>query len=172
VGIGAFYNFNDRYSANAAFSQGERQLSSAGSFVIDSSVAFTQIAMPVSIVPQSQLAYYSDLDNYRGGDYWLWVARLGYGYNFLYRRMTLGALVALGPNLQHQENNFVQGGSSRWRVSTSARFRIGLWFEFKDDLIGALAMIDANQIVIEEFALNSRTARIQFFYVRLFDGLF
>jgi hypothetical protein len=26
--------------------------------------------------------------------------------------------------------------------------------------------------VIEEFALNSRTARIQFFYVRLFDGLF
>ncbi len=172
TGVGAFYNFNDRYSANAAFSQGERQLTSAGSFVADTSVSYTEIRTGASLVPASELSLYPDLDRYRGGDYWLWVARFGYGYNFVYRRMSLGALFALGPNLQQQVNFTVAGSASAWRVSTSARLRASLWFEFHDEFLGVVAMIDANRIVIDEFALNSRTSRIQFFYARLFDGLF
>ena len=171
TGVGAFYNFNDRYSANAAFSQGERQLTSAGSFVADTSVSYTEIRTGASLVPASELALYPDLDRYRGGDYWLWVARFGYGYNFVYRRMTLGALFALGPNLQQQTNMTDSGVASDWKVSTSARLRASLWFEFRDEFLGVVAMIDANRIVIDEFALNSRTSRIQFFYARLFDGL-
>lgn len=172
TGVGAFYNFNDRYSANAAFSQGERQLTSAGSFVADTSVTYTQIDTGASLVPPSQASLYPDLDRYRGGEYWLWVARLGYGYNFIYRRMTLGALFALGPNLQRQKNFTDSGSSSDWQVSYSARLRASLWFEFRDEFLGVVAMIDANRIVIDEFALNSRTSRLQFFYARLFDGLF
>lgn len=170
TGVGAFYNFNDRYSANAAFSQGERQLSSAGSFVADSAVSYTQIDTGASLVPSSQIAQYPDLDRYRGGEYWLWVSRIGYGYNFIYRRMTLGALLAFGPNLQHQTNFTESGSGSALRVSVSARVRASLWFEFHDEFLGLVAMIDANRIEIEEFAFNSRTSRFQLFYARLFDG--
>ena len=118
------------------------------------------------------MALYPDLNRYRGGQYWLWVARIGYGYNFVYRRMTLGALFALGPNLQQQTNFTDSGSGTAWRVSTSARLRAALWFEFHDEFLGVVGMIDANRIVIDEFALDSRTSRIQIFYARLFDGLF
>jgi hypothetical protein len=52
----------------------------------------------------------------------------------------------------------------------TVRLRLSLWFEFHDEFLGVVAIIDANRIVIEEFALNSCTSRIQFFYARLFDG--
>lgn len=172
AGFGGFLNFNEKYSSNAAFSQGERQLSSAGSFVIDSSLTYTQLNSSSSLVPASELPLYPDLDRYRGGAYWLWIVRLGYGYNFIYQRMTLGGLFSLGPNLHRQTNFNTDGVSRAWRVNTSVRLRLSLWFEFKDEFIGVIGMLDVNRMEIEEFALNSRTARVQLFYTRLFDGFF
>lgn len=58
----------------------------------------------------------------------------------------------------------------RYDRCLTVRLRASLWFEFHDEFLGVVAIIDANRIVIEEFALNSRTSRIQFFYARLFDG--
>jgi hypothetical protein len=52
----------------------------------------------------------------------------------------------------------------------TVRLRASPWFKFHDEFLGVVGMIDANRIVIEEFALNSCTSRIQFFYARLFDG--
>ena len=170
IGVGGFYNFNEKYSANAAFSQGERQLTSAGSFVLDSSVSFTRISNNENIVPASQISLYPDLADYRGGEYVLWVLRPGYGYNFVYRRMTVGGIFSLGPNLQHQLNRTVSGSNRRTRMEISARIRFSAWFEFQDHFFGGMLLVDVNRIAIQEFALESRTSTIQFFYGTMFDG--
>lgn len=172
LGIGAYYNFNEQYSTNAAFSQGERQLSSAGSFVLDTALSYTRINMGSDIVPAAENSFYPYLTRYRGGEYIIWVIRPGYGYNFIYKRMTIGAIFSLGPNLQRQVNHFISESETVYAVNVSGRIRLSMWFEFKEQFFGGMLRVDSNRISVREFALDSRTSNLQFVYGMFFDDFF
>lgn len=173
IGVGGFYNLNENYSSNAAFSQGERQLTSAGSFIVDTSISFLRLNTSESLVPASEKSFYPDLDSYRGGEYIIWSVKPGYGYNLVYGRLTLGGMFALGPALQRQYSKLLSIESRETiHVDISVDIKLSAWFEFKEQFAGVMAMIESNRISIEQFALESQTASIQLFYGMIIGNAF
>lgn len=98
-----FFNKNQRFSYMSAFSGYERQLKSAGSFFLLSSVYFVDLRSPDAFVMNEAVPFYpgwNTVNGFRGIG--LSVCP-GFSYNLvLFKRLTLNGMLSWGPEIQYR----------------------------------------------------------------------
>ena len=103
LGGNVYYVFNhNRFSYRSAFTQMERQMKSAGSFLLMTSVAIMNFSNEgQAFIPPQRLLGYNKNDFSYARLYNLALAP-GYGYTFVHDRLYLSASLFMGFGLQHQ----------------------------------------------------------------------
>lgn len=103
LGGNAYYVFNhNRFSYRAAFTQMERQMKSAGSFLVMTSAAIMNFSNESqALIPQQRLPGYNNNDFRYARLYNLALAP-GYGHTFVYDRLYVSLSLFMGLGLQHQ----------------------------------------------------------------------
>ncbi len=83
-GIEGYYVFKwKKYSLNAAFRQGEKQLKRSGSFMLKGDFSYIGIEGDSSLIPYTQAKYYNDMRGLKGSGFISGVISGGYTYVFI-----------------------------------------------------------------------------------------
>lgn len=114
-GLNVGFNFNKNFSMNAAFAQGERQKKGAGSFLMGISERYQRIEADTSFVPPSQGALYPNLDKLKFGNFTSTILYLGFGYQFVVKKVHFTPVVLAGSGFQIQ--SYTQTYSKRFRIN-------------------------------------------------------
>ncbi len=103
AGLSTHMVFSRKFSLKAALYQTEKQKKSAGGISLGAAMAFTYLKADSSLIPPSQLRYYSDIDSLTSGGFLTIAAAPGYSYTYVlpYDLYITGmALVGLGFQFQ------------------------------------------------------------------------
>lgn len=101
-GLNLGFNFNKNFSMNAAFAQGERQKKSAGSFLMGLSERYQRIEADTSFVPPTQGELYPNLNKLKYGNFTSTIFYLGFGYQFVIKRVHFTPVAMVGSGFQIQ----------------------------------------------------------------------
>jgi hypothetical protein len=101
-GLNLGFNFNKNFSMNAAFAQGERQKKSAGSFLMGLSERYQRIEADTSFVPPTQGKLYPNLDKLKYGNFTSTIIYLGFGYQFVIKKVHFTPILLAGSGFQIQ----------------------------------------------------------------------
>ncbi|OIP03732.1 MAG: hypothetical protein AUJ97_03980 [Bacteroidetes bacterium CG2_30_32_10] len=83
IGLEGYYVFSwKKYSLNAAFRQGEKQLKHSGSFLLKGDLSYIGIGGDSSLIPYTQSVYYNEMKGLQSGDFLSGVISAGYTYVF------------------------------------------------------------------------------------------
>jgi hypothetical protein len=102
AGLNLDFNFNKNFSLNAAFSQGERQKKSAGSFLLGITERYQGIDADTSFVPLTQGEYYPNLDKFKYGHFASTIISAGIGFQFVKYKFHFTPVLMAGTGLQIQ----------------------------------------------------------------------
>ena len=114
-GINLGFNFNKNFSMNAAFAQGERQKKSAGSFLMGLSERYQRIEADTSFVPPTQGSLYPNLDKLVYGNFISTIVYLGFGYQFVIKKVHFTPVLLAGSGFQFQ--SYVQTDKKRFWIN-------------------------------------------------------
>jgi len=115
TGLNLGFNFNKKFSMNAAFSQGERQKKSAGSFLMGFSERYQRINSDTSFVPPSQGEFYPNLDKFKYGNFLTTLISAGFGYQFVMKKLHFTPVLMAGTGIQFQ--GYAQTNRRRFRIN-------------------------------------------------------
>ncbi len=101
-GLNLGFNFNKNFSMNAAFAQGERQKKSAGSFLMGLTERYQRIEADTSFVPPTQGVLYPNLDKLKYGNFTSTIIYLGFGYQFVIKKVHFTPVAMAGSGFQIQ----------------------------------------------------------------------
>lgn len=110
LGFYTYYSFSKKFSVKAAFQQSERQVKSAGSFMIMLSDRLDRIYSEESVIPESHKSEYKDLAKFRRGGFNTLLFQPGYGYTFVHERFYFTPVIFAGGGVQFQNYYTTQGG--------------------------------------------------------------
>jgi hypothetical protein len=163
AGINLGFNFNRNFSMNAAFSQGERQKKTAGSFLLGFSERYQRIDSDTSFVPPTQGPNYPNLDKFQYGNFFTTIISAGIGFQFVVRKFHFTPVLMAGSGVQIQ--NYMTDKHRFWlNVPTyaSAKGQIG----YNGDTFFA------NLIYTNEFnSIPIKESRIRLFYNTIEAGV-
>jgi hypothetical protein len=173
-GLNGTYVFNnDKFSFKAAFQNTERQLSSAGSWLLSGKLSVYSISADSSLVPFDVQELYPNAKDIKG----LSVINLGSagGYTYTYvlgDYFYFNAALMMGLNLQMVSrinlSNENIGGETK--ISSNAQFRLAIGCNKPKVFYGFSATFDSYSIRnSEESYFNYNYGRIRFFYGRRFN---
>ncbi len=150
AGLNLLFNFNKKFSMNAAFAQGERQKKSAGSFLMGFSERYQRINSDTSFVPPTQGEFYPNLDKFKYGNFLTTLISVGFGYQFVMKKFHFTPVVMTGTGVQFQ--NYAQTHKSRFRINipTYASARAQLGYNGDHFFTNIIYMTEFNTIPIKE----------------------
>lgn len=127
TGLNLGFNFNRDFSLNAAFSQGERQKKTAGSFLMGLSERYQRLDVDTSFVPPGQGSLYPNLDKLNYGNFVTTILSFGIGYQFVVKKFHFTPVVMAGSGIQFQ--NYKQTSRKHFRINIptylNARAQLG-----------------------------------------------
>lgn len=149
-GLNVGFNFNKKFSLNAAFAQTERQKRGAGSFLMSVSERYQHIETDSNIVPFSQQNNYPNLYRLQNGDFYTTLLSFGSGYQFVLKKFHLTPIILLGTGIQFQ--NYFLEHEHRFRVNvpTYVNGRAQLGYNGDHFFINFIYAIEFNSIPIKE----------------------
>lgn len=149
-GLNLAFNFNKNFSMNAAFAQGERQKKSAGSFLLGLSERYQRIEVDTSFVPPTQGDLYPNLNKLKYGDFTSTIFYLGFGYQFVVKKVHFTPVVLVGSGFQIQ--SYVQTDKkSFWiNIPTYATAKAQLGYNGDHFFANLIYTTEFNTIPIKE----------------------
>ena len=149
-GINLGFNFNKNFSMNAAFAQGERQKKSAGSFLMGLSERYQRIEADTSFVPPTQGSLYPNLDKLVYGNFISTIVYLGFGYQFVIKKVHFTPVLLAGSGFQFQ--SYVQTDKKRFwiNVPTYATAKAQLGYNGDHFFANLIYATEFNTIPIKE----------------------
>ncbi len=149
-GLNLGFNFNKNFSMNAAFAQGERQKKSAGSFLLGLSERYQRVEADTGFVPPSQSDLYPNLDKLKYGDFISTIVYLGFGYQFIIKKVHFTPVVLVGSGFQIQ--SYKQTDKKRFwiNVPTYATAKAQLGYNGDHFFANIIYITEFNTIPIKE----------------------
>lgn len=148
-GLNLGFNFNRNFSMNAAFSQGERQKKSAGSFLLGFTERYQRINADTSFVPPGQGDKYPNLDKLRYGNFFSTILSLGFGYQFVIKKFHFTPVAMAGTGFQIQ--SYTQKKNKlRLNLPTYASVKAQLGYNGDHFFTNIIYGIEFNSIPISE----------------------
>jgi hypothetical protein len=150
VGLNLGFIFNKKFSMNAAFSQGERQKKSAGSFLMGVSERYHRMVVDTSFVPPTQGDLYPNLNKFKYGDFISSLFYVGYGYQFVVKHFHFTPVVMAGTGFQIQ--NYRQIDRKRFwiNIPTYATAKAQLGYNGDHFFANLIFITEFNTIPIKE----------------------
>lgn len=157
TGINFGYIFNDDFSMDAAFNQGERQKTSAGSLLAGFSERYQRIEADTSFVPPTQGELYPNLDKFKYGDFVSSIAYIGFGYQLVYKKFHFTPVGMVGSGIQFQ--NYRQIDEKRFWINFATYAILKAQLGYNGD------RFFANLIYIKEFnTIPIKESKIRMFH--------
>ena len=150
AGLNLGFNFNKSFSMNAAFSQGERQKKSAGSFLMNFSERYHRIDADTSFVPPTQGPFYPNLDKLKYGNFLTTLIAAGIGYQFVVKKFHMTPVLMAGSGLQIQSYAQVNKHRFRLNLPTYASAAIQLGYNGDHFFFNTIYQTEFNSIPIRE----------------------
>ena len=149
-GLNLGFNFNKNFSMNAAFAQGERQKKSAGSFLMGLSERYQRIEADTSFVPPTQGVLYPNLDKLKYGNFTSTIVYLGFGYQFVIKKVHFTPVLLAGSGFQIQ--SYEQTDKKRFwiNVPTYATAKAQLGYNGDHFFANLIYATEFNTIPIKE----------------------
>ncbi|MES2761140.1 MAG: DUF4421 family protein [Bacteroidota bacterium] len=149
-GLNLGFNFNKNFSMNAAFSQGERQKKSAGSFLMGITERYQRIEADTSFVPPSQGALYPNLDKFKYGNFTSSILYLGFGYQFVFKKFHFTNVVMAGTGFQIQSYEQINKKRLWINYPTYASYKSQLGYNGDHFFANLIYATEFNTIPIKE----------------------
>lgn len=150
TGLNLAFTFNENFSMNAAFAQGERQKKSAGSFLMGLSERYQRIETDTSFVPPTQGGLYPNLDKFKYGDFVSTVVYLGYGYQFVVKKFHFTPVLMAGSGFQIQSYRQIDKKHFWINVPTYATAKAQLGYNGDHFFANLIYVTEFNTIPIKE----------------------
>ncbi len=126
--IGAYYFDKRRFSIKSTYNYFERQLKSAGSFLLSGNFNTFTVRADSSIYAPNYEALFGRNANFKSVNYTTIAVAPGYAYNFVIRSWFIGASVALGPGINwinYQSADNPEKSSVQLNTFTDVRLSFG-----------------------------------------------
>ena len=149
-GLNLGFNFNKSFSMNAAFSQGERQKKSAGSFLMGISERYQRIDADSSFVPEGQNKFYPNLDKLIYGNFVTTLISAGIGYQFVIKKFHFTPVLMAGSGIQFQGYKQTSGNRFRINIPTYANARAQVGYNGDHFYTNIIYQTEFNSIPIKE----------------------
>ena len=162
AGLAIGFKFNKNFSLNAAFTQGERQKKSAGSFLMAISERYQRIDTDTDFVPPVQAVYYPNLSKLKYGNFSSTILSIGYGYQIVVKKFHFTPVVMLGSGFQVQI--YSQTNKNRFwiNIPTYANFRGQFGYNGDSFFANVIYQMEFNSIPIRESRIRIYRNSIEF----------
>jgi hypothetical protein len=150
TGLNMSFTFNKKFSMNAAYSQGERQKKSAGSFMMGFSERYQWLHADTSFVPPGQGSYYPNLDKLQYGNFLTTIFYSGYGYQIVMKKFHCTPHVMAGTGIQFQSYRQTDEKHFRLNIPTYATAGIQLGYNGDHFFANTMYQTEFNTIPIKE----------------------
>lgn len=150
-GLNLVFNFNKNFSMNAAFSQGERQKKSAGSFLMGIAERYQRIDADTNFfVPPGQDSYYPNLAKLKYGNFASTILAFGFGYQFVAGKFHFTPVVMAGTGFQFQSYEQTTGKKTWVNVPTYANAKAQVGYNGDHFFTNIIYQLEYNTIPIKE----------------------
>jgi hypothetical protein len=174
IGMNAYYLFNhDKFSYQAAFVQTERQIKSAGSFLLMGSTFHTSIKSDVDLLPSSNPLEKNQGTNFRRGYFNILSVAPGYAYTFVINEnFYVSPSLLWGLSLRQQA--YVIDGERSFGVGIGQKinFRLAAGYYGKQFFAGFNFIWDNNRMGMENVRLSTSAVNIKLFVGYRFNRIF
>ncbi|MBL3657808.1 DUF4421 family protein [Fulvivirga sediminis] len=162
--LNGIHIFNsDRYSFRAGYNQSERQLRSAGSVLLITSLNNTKIESDSSLLPIEIGDRFGEDANLVKGDFSAFSLLPGYGYTFVKKYFYCNVNAAVGAGLQYQEYYLDEDFKSDFVLESKINLRASLGYDHENFFFGATAIYDNGSMRLEDARISSSTGNYKFF---------
>lgn len=173
LGVNAYYVFNNRrFSFRAAFNQTERQLQSAGSFLLASGFSFFSLRSDSLLMPVVQ-PYKPNGTAFEESKVRLLSFAPGYVYTLvIHEKFYITPSLFWGIALQRQKYLIDTERKKNYDIDQRINFRLAAGYYGNKAFAGIAFVTDNNRIRMENVQLNTSTINIKLFVGYRFDRLF
>lgn len=174
VGMNAYYVFNhDKFSYQAAFIQTERQIRSAGSFLLMGSTFHTRIRSDTDLLPSSNPLEKNQGTNFREGYFNLLSVAPGYAYTFVINENYYVSPSLLWGLSLRQQSYVIDGERSVGAgIGQKINFRLAAGYYGKQVFAGFNLIWDNNRMGMENVRLSTSAVNIKLFVGYRFNRIF
>lgn len=174
LGLNGMYVFNnDNFSFKAAYQNTERQLNSAGSWLLSGKISIYGILADSSLIPNELNELYPNIKDIKGLSATNLGSAGGYTYTYVLNNyFYFNATLLLGLNLQtvSRTNLSDENIGGPVNISTNAQFRMAIGCNKPKVFYGFSATVDSYSIKnSEESYFKYNYGKIRFFYGRRFN---
>lgn len=167
LGVNGIYAFNShRFSLRSSFTFADRQLKSAGGFLIAGSFNLYEIDGDSAILNPFYQSYLGQTQAFNSLDFRTYAIAPGYGHNFVFKNnMFISLLLAIGPAVQDFRFREPTGElHSDIRVNSYLDFRAAIGYSNDQFFTGLTLSSQTRNVVFEDvrFASVTTTGRILF----------
>ncbi|MBK7652590.1 MAG: DUF4421 family protein [Flammeovirgaceae bacterium] len=142
TGMNVLYSLNkEKFSLKASYNYSERQLKSAGSFIVTGTVNTFRLQADSAVLPSVNLASSASTPNFRQFRYTALSVAPGYTYTLIYKSFFLNGVLSIGP-AHYWLMDTGKDGNARYDISinTFADVRVALGYN-GDRIFGGMSFI-------------------------------
>ncbi len=152
--------FNKRFSIKAAFSQTERQKTSAGSFMITFGDHFMAIESDSSLIPASEQTGFGAFSNFSQGNFNTFYGAAGIGFSLVKGNFNFTPILLLGAGIQAQFYSY--------DIENKTGLKIPLYFQYRNSIGINGEDVFARLIYSVEYnSVPFKIARMEMYYMSL-----
>lgn len=163
LGFNFFFIFSKKFSLKAAIQQTERQIQSAGSFLIMLSYAHLRINTQKSLIPATETGDYPLLADFKTGNFGNITIAPGYAYSFVYKDLYFTPAIFLGAGRQKQKNIQSQTENTKKVPIGKVNIRLLTGYNGPKYLFGIILVQDYAFISLYEDQILFNTAQFKIF---------
>lgn len=137
------YVFNpEKFSLKAAVNQTEKQMRSGGSWLLLSAASFVDIRSDSTLIPVAYKQYFSEIQDFSGGELISAALAPGYGYSMIYNDFYITPCLFLGPGIGYNRYDIQVGDKSSVNFGLKGNLRLGCGYSGECFFTGFYWVID------------------------------
>lgn len=165
IGVNLYFTINPEFSYAAAFHQTERQIRSAGSFLIMPSFKYNSVKNSRTIIQPEEQAYFKDLPGLSGYTFYSAGLSVGYAYTISISGIFITPAIAAGDSIQYQSFDSTSATNRKqwnffnlnYNAKISAGYNGAIFFA------GGFFMVDYTQTGYRKVEINPYTINFNAF---------
>lgn len=157
-GLNFYYVHSNRFSFKAAFGLNEKQLKSAGSFLLMTSYLNSKIENNRSLFPDFLTESYLNTTTFRNGNFNSFSVAPGYGYTLTNHNIYFTVAFFAGPGIQQQYHNLQAKNKKSYKATIKLNLRSSIGYNSENKFFRLAFGLDTNTTTIEDTNLNILTS--------------
>lgn len=171
IAVNAFYIFNhERFSYKAAFTQTEKQLQSAGSFILMASFAHLLFDGESALLTASENDTSAEKAAFQWGRFYNTSLLPGYAYTFVVDDFYFSGSLHIGGGIQYKTYMLNNKQEKELGIARKNHVRVAGGYNSQRWMVGASAIIDNTPVRMQQISLSASNFNIKIFAAYRFNS--